>query len=90
VTDLSIAGRQAAADELRRLIGTPRSAAITIPTHHNGINLNRQASLVFRDLPAGLQSLTNLAEIKSSHLRTVSGLLRDQARLDEGVTIDQP
>lgn len=90
VTDLSISGREAAAEELRNLIGKPASASITIPTHHNGTFLNRHASLVFKNLPRGLRDLTGLDEIKSSNLLAVSVMLRDHARLEEGRTIDQP
>lgn len=90
VTDLSTPGREAAIEELRSLIGKPASASITIPTRHNGTFLSRHASLVFKDLPSGLRDLTGLDEIKSSNLLAVSGMLRGQARVEEGSHIDQP
>lgn len=90
VTDLVIPGREAGAEELRKIIGKPQGASITIPTRHKGVFLERRARLAFRNLPNGLKNLTGLDEITSINLRAVSTMLRDLALSEEGASIATP
>jgi hypothetical protein len=90
VTDLAISGRELQAAELAKAIGKPKAASITIPTIHQEIFLQRRVRLVLRELHKDIKDLTGVDELTSINLQAVSTMLRDYARVEEGVGIDQP
>ena len=97
VSDLAIAGREAAAAELAKVIGKPRAASIQFATHYNGIFLEDRGRLLFKapaqqddafDDVVGL--LSGATEIRSIDLFAVSEKIRARAIADDGPSIDQP
>lgn len=91
VTDIAIPGKASEAAALRKSLGTPLPAKITIPTHVNGIFLEQRATLNFRNFLAEIVPLAPDPQVlRSIDLLTVSERIRLKAKAEEAAGIDIP